>query len=327
MSQEHIEQALAQYQPTDAAISEMLNRYAVLEVTGLDDRAGLEAVHEARMEVRGIRVQVEKKRKELKKDALEYGRQVDGEAKRITALLLAIEEPLAEKESIVAKEKERLAAIAAEKRKAALQVRLDAMSKFGVVLGVAVNPLEVQGWTDEEYEAQLAHLAQAHGDHVEEQERRKADEAIAAQELAEEREKLRVEREAMQAQQRAADEKAAAEHAKLQAEQVEIEARKQRLREQEDELVLAQRIREAKEQAVIDARVREREEQAAREAEEAELERLRPQYEKIHRYVNHLMDLRLPDVDRRSTIAAIIGEAACKIRALAPTVKAEEVPE
>lgn len=323
MSQEHITQALAQYQPTDAAIAEMKQRFGALQVTGLDDRAGLAAVHEAHMEVRGIRVQVEKKRKFLKKDSIEYGRQVDGEAKRITALLLEVEEPLAEKESIVAKEKERLAAIAAEERKAALQVRLDALTQAGFV----GNPLEIQELTEEEFVELLAEKAQAFREHEEAEERRKADEAIAAQELAEEREKLRVEREAMQAEQRAADEKASAERKKLEAGLIELEAKKQRIRHQEEKNQRLQEIKEAKEQAVLDAKIREGEEQAAREAEEAELERLRPQYEKIRRYADALGEVPLPDCDARNDLFVIVTQARTDIRALAPTVKAEEVPD
>lgn len=323
MTEEHITQALAQYQPTDATIAKMSEHFGALEVTGIDDRAGLAKVHAARMEVRGLRVRVEKTRKELKKDALEYGKRVDGEAKRITALLLEVEEPLAEKESIVAKEKERLEAIAAEERKAALQLRLDAMSELGVV----PNPLEVQAWTDEEYQAHLVVLAQAHLDHIEEQERRKADEAIAAQELAEEREKLRVEREALEAADRAADKALAEERALIEADRKVLEEMKARVREEQEKANRAEEIKEAKEQAVLDAKIREGEEQAAREAEEAELDRLRPQYEKVKAFARAIGDVPIPAVDCQDALIGIVDRAYGEIVALAPTVKAEEVPE
>ena len=326
MNQEQKQQALERYQPTDASIAEMHERCAGLQVAGLDDSVGLKAVHDARMEVRNIRVNVEKTRKELKKDALEWGRQVDGEAKRITGLLLNIEQPLIDKESIVQREKDRLALIAAEERKAALQVRLNAMAALG---GVA-NSLEVQEWTEKEYEDALFVLALAQKHRVEEEELRKADEVLDARKLAEEREKLRVEREAMQAEQKAADEKAAAERAKLQAEQVELESRKQQLRYQEEKTQRDIEIKEAKEQAVLDAKIREGEQQAAREAEEAELERLRPQSEKVYAYADSVDLLKVPDVDCQFKLRSIMSVASMDVRMLVPSPgrKAEEeVPE
>ena len=60
------------------------------------------------MVVKNHRVAVEKKRKDLKADALEWGRKVDAEAKRITVLLEPIEVHLQTEEDKVTKEKERI---------------------------------------------------------------------------------------------------------------------------------------------------------------------------------------------------------------------------
>ena len=68
---------LIEYPVTDSAIEELSKRFAPLEIT---DGKTYKSVTVAIGEVRGYRVSVEKKRKELKKDALEYGRKVDGEA-------------------------------------------------------------------------------------------------------------------------------------------------------------------------------------------------------------------------------------------------------
>ena len=93
---------LIEYPVTDSAIAELSRQYAPLEIT---DGKTYKAVTVAIGEVRGYRVSVEKKRKELKKDALEYGRKVDGEAKRITALLEPIESGLKAKKQAVDDEK------------------------------------------------------------------------------------------------------------------------------------------------------------------------------------------------------------------------------
>ena len=98
-------QSLVRFDVAEEAIAELHQQYMPMTIAGLNDRKGLVAVHDARMHVKGLRVQVEKKRKELKADALEYGRIVDREAKRITALLAPIEEHLQSQEQAVLDEK------------------------------------------------------------------------------------------------------------------------------------------------------------------------------------------------------------------------------
>ena len=96
---------------TDSAIDNLRIEHPVKPVTNtkeLKENAASIAV------IRTLRVHVDKKRKELKKDALEYGRNVDTEAQRITESLVSIEQPLKDaKEAYEAKK----AAIAAEKQR------------------------------------------------------------------------------------------------------------------------------------------------------------------------------------------------------------------
>jgi hypothetical protein len=99
---------IVQYNVTDAAIEKMKSEYMALTVTGLDDEIGFKQVHEARMIVKSHRVEVEKTRKGLKADALEWGKKVEAEAKRVTALLEPIETHLQTEEEKITKEKERI---------------------------------------------------------------------------------------------------------------------------------------------------------------------------------------------------------------------------
>jgi len=101
---------VVKYDVTDLAITKMKTDFMALTVKDLDDEAGCTQVHEARMVVKNHRVAVEKKRKDLKAGALEWGRKVDSEAKRITALLEPIETHLQTEEDKVTKEKERIKA-------------------------------------------------------------------------------------------------------------------------------------------------------------------------------------------------------------------------
>lgn len=96
------------YNLPDSVISKMEAEYSHLEIT---DSKSYKEVKQAIARVRSLRVSVEKKRKELKADALTYGRRVDAEAKRLTKLILPIENRLKE---IKLAEDERRAAIKAE---------------------------------------------------------------------------------------------------------------------------------------------------------------------------------------------------------------------
>ena len=66
-----VETGIVKFVPTDTAIAELRDRYMALKINGIEDREGFKAVHEARMVVKTKRVDVEKKRKELKADAME----------------------------------------------------------------------------------------------------------------------------------------------------------------------------------------------------------------------------------------------------------------
>jgi chromosome segregation ATPase len=123
---ENQNRSLERFNVTDAAIAAMREKYMPLTIAGLDDACGLQAVHAARMVVKSHRVQVEKVRKDLKADALEYGRKVDAEAKRITAMLEPIETHLANAEGRIEAEKETIRNAARLKAEAEAKAAADA---------------------------------------------------------------------------------------------------------------------------------------------------------------------------------------------------------
>lgn len=131
--------------------------YMDLKIRDIDDISGFKAVHSARMVVKGKRVEVEKRRKELKEEALSYGRMVDGEAKRIFGLLEPIEKYLEDEEKayILLKEKKRLEAEEAEQRR--IQSRFDALLSLGMVLPWS----EIQAMTPEVFGAKLEEAKKA----------------------------------------------------------------------------------------------------------------------------------------------------------------------
>ena len=84
---------VVKYDIADKGIDAMREKYTGLTVIE-GDTASYKAMAEAISDVRGHRVSIEKRRKELKADALKWGRTVDTEAKRLTSLLTPIEDEL-----------------------------------------------------------------------------------------------------------------------------------------------------------------------------------------------------------------------------------------
>lgn len=84
---------IAEYTETAAALADLRQRHSgvVYDVTVSKE---MKLAKEARAELRGLRTGLEKKRVEIKAPALERCRLIDAEAKRITAELIALEEPI-----------------------------------------------------------------------------------------------------------------------------------------------------------------------------------------------------------------------------------------
>lgn len=109
---------------TDAAIAELADKYSGMKADTPDN---YKAISAAIRDVVSNRTAIEKRRKELKADALAWGKKVDTEAKRITAALTKIEEPLKATKKAVDDEKARIKAEEERKereRKTAIEVAI-----------------------------------------------------------------------------------------------------------------------------------------------------------------------------------------------------------
>lgn len=84
---------ITEYSPTEAALSELRDRLAgvLYDVTTTE---GMKSARQDRKELVTLRTTLEAKRKEIKEPALERCRAIDAEAKRITAAILELEEPI-----------------------------------------------------------------------------------------------------------------------------------------------------------------------------------------------------------------------------------------
>jgi len=306
------EKNLVNYDIADAVIAEMGKDYMTLKIDGIDDKEGFAVVHDARMVVKGKRIQVEKKRKELKSDALAWGKKVDGEAKRIFSLLEPIESHLQAEEDKVRAELDAIKAEEEAKEKAKVQAMVDELLKYGL----SMEFFTVATMTDEDYDALLvstkaAWEAEQSRLAAEERAKEEAEEAaLIAREKEDERlaevakqQKAEAERQELVRKEQAATE------AKLKAAQDKIDAEnRERVRQQELEVAKSQaakkaakeererierEAKEAKEKAEREAR--EKAEAEARAAEEAaRQEALRPDKAKLEDFADMLLNITRP---------------------------------
>ena len=299
-----LDSALAQFDPVTSTIAQMKEDFSGLSIDGMDDKDGLAQVHGARMIVKTHRVAVEKTRKNLKRDALEFGRSVDREAKRITEMLLEIEQPLHEQEKVVENEKARVRAEEADRLRKKTRDRVDRLNKLKAFEHTSLSPLDVGTMTDEVFEETLRSAA-----HTYEVEQKRAEE-VAAEAAAREA-TLQAEREAAAEQ--------------LEEERKELEAQKA-AQEEETRKLARERQEIEHERAKVAAEAKAEEDRKAREAAEKaaaeRLEKLRPENERIMLFGQGLRSWAgeaMPSCRHTKVIEAIVHDAVGQILTLATT--------
>ena len=261
-----------EYSVTDAAIAELRNKFSGLVVPAGDKQA-YKALTSAIAEVRTLRTDVEATRTALKEDALKYGRMVDAEAKRITALLVEIEQPLKEQKAAFdeAVEKARQERhLAEQKRIADINMSIASIHAIALSCGmlkadelrerIAAAQLVVIS------ESEFAEFVESAGnvkDKVINTLRKALEDRIAAD--AAEAERLE-EQARIDAERKAEAERLAAEQARLAAERAEFQRQQAEARRQQEAADRVRREAEAAEQAKRDAEAR---------AQQAELDRQR----------------------------------------------------
>ena len=131
MDEQYIQTQLERFNITNAALFELQKNYGWLAITDVNDKEGYKAVREARILVKNLRIDIEKKRKELLEDSLQYTRAVNAEAKRITSFMEPIEEALAQKEKAHLAEIEAIKKAEEEAQAKRLEARIDRLKFIG----------------------------------------------------------------------------------------------------------------------------------------------------------------------------------------------------
>lgn len=283
------------------------------ELTVAED--GIGKVEEAHKAVKRLHADIEKKREDLKRDALEYGRTVDSIATQLKTKVKEIESKLkAERDAFDAVEKAEKAAKEAAKL-AAKQARVNEMVANGIAIDwvAAELPEEEWMWWLSKAKKEAAAIAEEKriADEFEAKQRQEREELAAkmrAEQEAETKrqsEELRI-RAAEIERQRLADEAILAEQrkameAKLAEERRAMEAEKETLRQQQEELRKAEVARQAEVErlAAIERQAAEAKAKAEREAAEAaRLEALKPGIEKAQSFAECMVTDALDSLQR-----------------------------
>jgi hypothetical protein len=330
------------YSVTAETIEQMAAKFAGLKINGIEDKAGYQLVHSARMECVKARGNIEKTRKELKAESLEFGRKVDAEAKLLTVKIEKIEARLETEQQVIedAKEKlrleredamvaERAAALAPYPQSNRSDVILRGMTatQFAEYLADAIKADEDR----KAREAEQARIAEANRIEAERLAAERAElQRIAAEQEAERKRVQAIEDEA-RAKERAELDRQRKEQAEAQA---KIDAENARIAKAELDAANAKVIAQAKAEAAERARVETEqllarqaaEKEALRVAEEAAAKRaeaLKPIRDKLLKFADDVLRLETPDTTPEidAAVLAVLNGAAEAIRKIARGAK------
>lgn len=288
--------ARIEYPVAMTVIADLKLKYGELTIACIDDKVGIKAVDEARKEVKRLKIQVENRRKELKADALEYGRKVDAAAKQLSEPLEALEASLAGKQKLVTDE---IAKIEQQKADELFASRRDRLAVYGAEVPERILRI----MREDEFNNALCAAQSAHEDKL----RRDAEEAEKAELQRAENERLEAERKKLETE-RQELEKAKQEQADREAEaQRKIEQEQARLEKLEADRLAA--IEQEREEAETAEAIRLADEEHAKfladqaklkaeqeEADRVRAESLRPDKDKLNRFARQVASLEVPDV-------------------------------
>lgn len=269
-----------------------LKKYNTLTIAGLDDKAGYEAVHKARMVCKNTRVLAEKICKAGREDAIKIQKAWIAKEKEIVAEIEQTESYLQDQQDRIDDEKKRIEEAKRETERLRIQERIDKLTAVGYALDFAV----VSTISDEQFAETLAEATRLHQEELDRiakiEEEKKAEAArLEQQRIEQEKKRLRLEAIEREQQEREAKIRAEQEVAerKIREEREAIEREKAEIARQKE---LEAAKKEAAERALKEAeekRIREENERIERERklaeENARIESLKPIKEKFSAWV------------------------------------------
>lgn len=190
---ETIKHALDAYKPVEAQIRQALPNLDDYVINGLFDDEGYKAAKSALRQSKSAKSAIEAKRKELKAIALEYGRAVDSEAKRLVEIVEPTITTLEQRIAAIDIEKERLRNEQRDRRTKEMTAIGYEFSMGAYRIGTdVIHPSALDSASDEDW----AMLMQRGRTAAEQELQRREEDERRRQELAE----LRAERERIEAE-------------------------------------------------------------------------------------------------------------------------------
>ena len=251
---------------------------------------------EARLVLKNIRVDVEKKRRAMKEESLRKGKAIDGIANIIKFLIVPIETYLQEQEDFVKFQE--------EKRKAKLQDKRESeLSQYDID-----TQYYNLGEMPEEGYQQLLKTGRTAYESQKEAERKIEEERIAREKIeVEERERIRKENERLKKEAKEQKKQAEIERKKREKEEAERKVREEAEKKKAEEELYREREalekaeaklkaqREAKEREILAERGKRETERKAKEKSERDA-RLAPDKEKLRVLAVRIAEIEMPDV-------------------------------
>lgn len=251
---------LITYNVTDSVLAELEQKASVLQIASVEDKVNYELVDTTRKEAKRLKIEVEKRRKELKSEALAFGKKVDEEAEKYSSRLIAIEKDLEAKQEVIDKEKAKIKL--AKEQEAKLPGRKILLTEF--TDGIPSDE-QIKSLSDLEFQSLVQQLVGARQEKIrieQEAERKKLEEEkLKIQKEQEEQAKKIAEQQ--EAERKAEQERMDAERKKLEEEKAKLEEEKRKVQEEADRIAKEESDRVAKE--AWDKKFKEQQEAAEKE--------------------------------------------------------------
>lgn len=319
IKESHVEESTAltlqnAFTPFFNQANEWVEKVKSIVVTDASQAEEIRQAREARLRLKEIRIQADKKRKELKEDSLRYGKAVQGVYNVIEYLIAPLEKHL--------EDQERFVEIQREKIKTELRIKRE--SELAPYSEFIPSGLSLADISEDDFQKILA------GSKIQLQmkldaEKKAEDERIAKEKIeAEEREKIRLENIKLKKEAEEREKLAEIERKKLEKEKLERDKKEIAEKEAREKELAAEREKAAKEKAEADKKLAEemaerkriQDELAKKEAEELRIKKeaeekekkskLAPDKEKLVEFSKLIESIKLPEVSNPEAKKAIL---------------------
>lgn len=131
LASEKIRTGLAAFETRKAELNALKAEVDGLDITSVEDKAGVKQVTEGRKKLKSARVEIEKEGKSMRDPLTALAKLVSQKEKELVDIIEPTEKKLAEKEKWVKDENDRIARETEEKEKARIQARIDSLAVYG----------------------------------------------------------------------------------------------------------------------------------------------------------------------------------------------------